>query len=191
MTVGDGDAAGDGNAAGGGNGPSGGGPITPPPGDPTVGALFAEVQRMQAQLEEAQRDAASQAVEGVAGDGAVRISVTGDLSFQQVHIDETLVAGGDVGIIEDLVLVALRDAVSKLESLGESSIGSMDDLSTLLSGGVPGIGALGDLLGGLEGADTGELFSMLGSQIFGGLSDAEDGEDDEDDEDDDPPSIRS
>ena len=125
--------------------------------------LLRQAQAMQERLVEAQAAAAEQEVEGHAGGGAVRITVTGGLEFRSVHIDPKAVDPDDVTLLEDLVLAALHDAVARLNELGQQAVG----------------GSLGGLdLGGL---DLGGL--DLGALGMGGPAGAHDDEDDEDEED--------
>ena len=98
-----------------------------------INALFQQAQQMSEQLMAAQAAAASELHEGVAGGGAVRVSVTGGMEFQAVSISPSAVDPDDVEMLEDLVLAALRDAVDKAQ---QSQQGGLD------------LGGLGGLLGG-------------------------------------------
>ena len=112
-----------------------------------LGGIFAEMQRLQEQLAAAEATSSATEVEGSSGGGAVRIKVSGEFSFTSVTIDEAVLADGDVSILEDLVLAALRDASSKLlaarkEAMGQAVGGA---LSAMLGGegGLFGAGAGG------------------------------------------------
>ena len=59
---------------------------------PDLGALLSQLGQVQQNLQAAQQSAPSQAIEGVAGGGAVRISATGGLDVQSVTIDAAVVA---------------------------------------------------------------------------------------------------
>ncbi len=98
------------------------------------GALMEQASQMQAQLLAAQQEAASAMVEGVAGGGAVRISVTGAYQFESVAIDPAAVDPNDVDMLQDLVLAALRHAAEQVDELQSGSV----DLGGL---------GLGDLFG--------------------------------------------
>lgn len=99
---------------------------------PDLGALLKQAQAMQAQLAEAQSAVAEQEVEGVAGGGAVRIVATGGLEFVSVDIDPAALADGDASMIEDLVLAALHDVVSKANELNANALGGLPGLTGLL-----------------------------------------------------------
>src|SRR5665213_236969 len=88
-----------------------------------LGGIFAEMQRLQEQLAEAEATSRTMEVEGTAGGGAVRIKVSGEFSFNNVAIDAAVVDIADVSILEDLVLAALRDATSKLLEVRKAAMG--------------------------------------------------------------------
>ena len=89
------------------------------------GALLEQAQQMQQQLMEAQARAAEEVHEGVAGGGAVHITVTGGLEFLRVKIRKDAVDPDDVEMLEDLVLAALHDAVGRATASQQASIGGL------------------------------------------------------------------
>src|SRR5436190_24181045 len=97
--------------------------------------LLKQAQKMQQQLMEAQATAAEQVVEGQAGGGVVKVTVTGALEFRSVAIDPSAVDPSDVEMLEDLVLAAVHDAVAKAQALSQQAMGGLD------------LGGLGGLLG--------------------------------------------
>lgn len=100
-----------------------------------MGNLLAQAQQMQQQLAAAQEEAAQEEVEGVAGGGAVRITVTGGGEFRSVAIDPGAVDPEDVTMLEDLVLAALRDATDQVRELQSGAMGDLGGLGGLLGGG--------------------------------------------------------
>ena len=105
------------------------------PKQPNMNDLMKQAQKMQEQLMEAQAAAAEQVVEGQAGGGVVKVTVTGGMEFQSVHIDPDAVDPDDVSMLEDLVLAAIHDAVAKVNDLSQQAMGGLD------------LGGLGGLLG--------------------------------------------
>ena len=101
---------------------------------PDLGALLQQAQQMQQQLLAAQAQAAEQVHEGVAGGGAVKIEVTGDMTFKSVTIRPDAVDPDDVDMLQDLVLAALNDAVAKVGAAQQDALGGLG-------------GGLGGLLG--------------------------------------------
>ena len=100
-----------------------------------LGALLEQAQTMQQQLMYAQAAAAEQVVEGHAGGGVVKVTVTGGMEFTSVTIDPSAVDPDDVEMLEDLVLAAIHDAVHQVQALQQQSLGGLG-------------GALGGLLPG-------------------------------------------
>jgi len=105
------------------------------PKQPNMNDLLKQAQQMQEQLMQAQAAAAEQVIEGQAGGGVVKVTVTGGLEFQSVHIDPQAVDPDDVAMLEDLVLAAIHDAVTKVNQLSQQAMGGLD------------LGGLGGLLG--------------------------------------------
>ena len=105
------------------------------PKQPNMNDLMKQAQKMQEQLLEAQAAAAEQVIEGQAGGGVVKVTVTGGLEFQSVHIDPEAVDPDDVAMLEDLVLAAIHDAVTKVNAISQQAMGGLD------------LGGLGGLLG--------------------------------------------
>ena len=112
--------------------------------DDFMGNLLKQAQAMQEQMAAAQASAAAQEVEGHAGGGRVKITVTGGMEFRAVRIDPTVVDPTEVELLEDLVLAALHDAVERAQQVQSQALGgfpSLDDLGGLgglLPGGEPG-----------------------------------------------------
>lgn len=114
-----------------------------------LNAMLSQAMEMQSQLMEAQAEAAQAEITGRAGGGAVEITVTGSMQFLDVSISPDAVDPDDVGMLEDLVLAALNDAIAQIDALQRSSIGTLD-LGAL--GAIPGFAdAGGGVPGGLPG----------------------------------------
>jgi DNA-binding YbaB/EbfC family protein len=102
-----------------------------------VNELLQQAMAVQERMQSAQADAAKQTVEGTAGGGLVKIAFTGGGDPVSVSIAPEAVDVDDLSMLEDLVLAALRDAVTKAQALQSSALGDLGDL-----------GGLGKLLGG-------------------------------------------
>ena len=116
-------------------------------------ALLAQALEMQQRLASAQEAAATETVEGQAGGGKVRITMTGAGEVTAVRIDPSVVVAEEVELLEDLVLAALHDASTRAAAQAQSQLGLGD-----LFGG----GSGGGLAGLLGGGAAGELEAPAG-----------------------------
>jgi DNA-binding YbaB/EbfC family protein len=80
-----------------------------------IGNLMKQAQAMQANVQKAQAEIASMEVEGVAGGGMVKVTMTGRLEVKRVQL-EPAVVGEDREMLEDLIAAAMNDAVHKVEA---------------------------------------------------------------------------
>ena len=118
-------------------------------------ALLAQALEMQQRLLDAQAEAAESTVEGAAGGGKVRVTMSGTGEVVSVRIDRSVVDPDEVELLEDLVIVAFRDATAKVGQLAEQRLGS----------GL--MGGMGDLLGGLGGGLFGGALDASSSPVPG------------------------
>lgn len=80
-------------------------------------------QKMQAELAAVQEELEEATVEGVAGGGAVQVVMTGGQEISSVKISKEVVDPEDVEMLEDLILVAVKDALEKSRALSAERMG--------------------------------------------------------------------
>ena len=97
---------------------------------PDMSSIIEQAQQLQSQLLGAQED---ETFEGVAGGGAVKVTVTGNGEFTKVTIRPDAVDSDDVGMLEDLVLAAVHDASAQVNAAVQKRL--MGGLGNLLGGG--------------------------------------------------------
>lgn len=102
------------------------------PGGP---GLMAQMQRLQEALVKAQAELVDMTVEASAGGGAVRVVMSGTQECRQLHIAPELLTDGDVQMLQDLVLLAVNQAIRDSQALAARTLGP-------LTGGLglPGVG---------------------------------------------------
>ena len=88
-----------------------------------MGNMMKQAQMMQANMQKAQAELALTEVEGVASNGMVKVTMTCSNEVKRVHIDDA--AMDDRETLEDLMLIALKDARTKAESTSAAKMGSM------------------------------------------------------------------
>ncbi len=89
-------------------------------------ALLEQATQVQQQMAEIQERAAQTLVEGVAGGGVVKVTVTAAMDFQSITISPDAVDPEDVEMLQDLVLAALHDAVDQVQELQSGALGNVD-----------------------------------------------------------------
>lgn len=78
---------------------------------PSGKAFVSQAQRMQAELAQAQAELAQQTIEASAGGGAVKIVMTGTQECRSITLDPALLQSGDTAMLQDLVLLAVNQAI--------------------------------------------------------------------------------
>ncbi len=93
-------------------------------------AILQQAQEMQSQMLTAQAEQAKVTLQGTAGDNKVIITVDGNGEFQGIKISPEVVDASEVEMLEDLVLVALKDSAKKVSELQMQAIDNL---------GIPGL----------------------------------------------------
>ena len=88
-----------------------------------MGNMMKQAQMMQANMQKAQAELAITEVEGLASNGMVKVIMTCNNEVKRVHIDET--AMDDKETLEDLILIALKDARAKAEATSTARMSSV------------------------------------------------------------------
>ena len=89
-----------------------------------LAGLMKQAQQMQENLKKAQDEIAAMEVEGQAGAGMVKISMTGRHDVKRVSIDPSLM-GDDKDMLEDLIAAAINDAVRRVETATQENMGGL------------------------------------------------------------------
>ncbi len=81
-----------------------------------LGNMLKQAQQMQARMQEMQARLEAQEVEGSAGAGMVKVTLTGKGDLRRVAIDPSLMTAEDREVLEDLLVAAHADAKQKVEA---------------------------------------------------------------------------
>jgi DNA-binding YbaB/EbfC family protein len=87
--------------------------------------MMAQLQKMQQQLEQAQEELADEMVEVTTGGGAVRIKMSGTQRCHQVTIDPALLEEADAEMLQDLVLLAVNQAIHESQVVAARKLGPL------------------------------------------------------------------
>ncbi|WP_010500327.1 YbaB/EbfC family nucleoid-associated protein [Paenibacillus elgii] len=79
--------------------------------------MMKQVKKMQEQMLKAQEDLANRTVEGTSGGGVVSVTVNGQKKVTAVVIKPEAVDPDDVEMLQDLVLSAINDAMTRAEEM--------------------------------------------------------------------------
>ncbi len=92
-----------------------------------LGDIMKQAQQMQEKMQNLQEEIARTEVQGEAGAGLVKITMTGRHDVKRVLIDDSLFRE-DKEVLEDLIAAAVNDAVRRVEQ------NQKDKMSELTSG---------------------------------------------------------
>lgn len=99
-----------------------------------MGSVIKQAQKMQEEMERVQSELEEKTVEATAGGGAVKVVVSGKKQIVSLKIDPDAVDPEDVETLEDMLTVAINDAISKADEM-------MADGMSAVTGGlnIPGL----------------------------------------------------
>ncbi|CAL9480841.1 Nucleoid-associated protein [Streptomyces sp. enrichment culture] len=109
--------------------------MIPGGGQPNMQQLLQQAQKMQQDLAAAQQELAETDVEGSAGGGLVKATVSGSGELKGLVIDPEAVDPEDTETLADLVLAAVRDANTAAQELQQQKLGPLAQGL----GGMPGL----------------------------------------------------
>ena len=92
--------------------------------------MLKQVRKMQAEMEKIQQALENETVEGSAGGGMVKVTVSGKREVLTVKIDPEVVKSDDIEMLEELICVAINQANQKAADLQAQSMSK-------LTGGMP------------------------------------------------------
>jgi nucleoid-associated protein EbfC len=81
-----------------------------------LAGLMKQAQQMQANMKKAQAELATVEVEGQAGSGMVKVTMTCAHEVRRVQIDDSLLSD-DKDMLEDLIAAAMNDATKQVEAV--------------------------------------------------------------------------
>ncbi len=91
---------------------------------PDLGMLLQQAQKMQDKMQQAQEELAALEVQGEAGGGLVRVTMTGQNEVRRISIDDALIAE-DRDMLEDVVAAAFNDTLRKVKKTVEEKYAGM------------------------------------------------------------------
>ncbi len=95
------------------------------PGGGNMNNMMKQMQKLQKQMENLEEELKNQEVTASSGGGAVEATVNGKKELIRIKIDEAVVDPEDVGMLEDLVLTAVNNAMDEADSIANKRMGKL------------------------------------------------------------------
>lgn len=93
--------------------------------------LMKQAKKMQADMEESQRELQSKEFDASTGGGAVYVKVNGSKQIVEIKIDKDVVDPDDVEMLQDLIMTAINEVMKKVDDATNSEMGKYN---------IPGMG---------------------------------------------------
>ncbi len=92
----------------------------------TIGNMMQQVQKMQEEMQKAQKELADKEVVGSAGGDIVKVIMSGQQQIKHINIDHEMI-DGDHEMLEDLLIAAFNDAMNKIADLQKTDLGGLTE----------------------------------------------------------------
>ena len=97
-----------------------------------MNALMQQAKKMQEQMQKAQEELENAEVIGKAGGEMVVVTMNGKKEIKSIKLDKSAVDPDDVEMLEDLIIVAIKDANQKADEMSKDKMGPMGGLGGLM-----------------------------------------------------------
>lgn len=94
-----------------------------------LSAMMKQAQALQEKFKQMQEDAASKTVEVSSGGGMVQVVADGGMQIRSISIDPALFAGNDREMIQDLVTVAVNEALRRAQDMVNQEMSKLSPLA--------------------------------------------------------------
>lgn len=91
----------------------------------SIGKIIKQAAKLQAQAQQVQAQLATKTVEATAGGGAVKVVARCNGTIESIKIDPQVLNPADVQIVEDMVLVAVNQALEKAQEIVKQEMGKL------------------------------------------------------------------
>jgi len=90
-----------------------------------MGQMMKQAQKLQAKMNKMQEELADKTVEASSGGGMVNVVANGKQQILSIKIEKDVVDPEDIEMLEDLVLAAVNDALSKSQEMVSNAMGQV------------------------------------------------------------------
>jgi len=102
-----------------------------------ISELFQQAQQLQEKLKTVQDEAASKTVEAESGGGMVKVIADGSMRVRRITVEPSLISANDKLMLEDLIVVAVNDALARAQQLMAEAMGKLGPMAGMK---IPGLG---------------------------------------------------
>ena len=81
-----------------------------------INALMQQAQKMQREMEKAQKDLEAKEFEIVSAGGGIKVTITGSKVVKNIEIDEDIIDPEEKEMLQDMIVVAINEAINKVLS---------------------------------------------------------------------------
>ena len=74
--------------------------------------LMQQAQKMQREMEKAQKDLEAKEFEIVSAGGGIKVTITGSKVVKNIEIDEDIIDPEEKEMLQDMIVVAINEAIS-------------------------------------------------------------------------------
>ncbi len=90
-----------------------------------MGNMMKQAQQLQAKMMKLQEELSEKTVETSSGGGMIRVIANGKQQVVSILIEKEVVDPEDVEMLQDLILAAVNDALSKAQEMVSSEMGKL------------------------------------------------------------------
>ena len=87
--------------------------------------ILQKAQKMQEEMEKLGSSLAAKTYTGSASNGLVKITLDGENNAVRAEIDPSILTSEDKDMVEDLIVLAINDAVAQIDAERKSAFGSI------------------------------------------------------------------
>jgi DNA-binding YbaB/EbfC family protein len=96
-----------------------------------LSSLLQQAQAMQEKLKQMQDEVAAKTVQAEAGGGMVQAVADGSMRLRSIQIEPSLLGGSDKEMLQDLIVVAVNDALRRAQELLAQEMGKLSPFGGL------------------------------------------------------------
>lgn len=90
-----------------------------------MGQMMKQAQKLQSKMMKLQEELAEKTIETTSGGGMIKVVANGKQQIVSIQIEKEVVDPEDVEMLQDLILAAVNDALSKSQEMVSSEMGKL------------------------------------------------------------------